>query len=106
DVIRVGPRAPARLDDHRGIDRVCRLHDGERLLHVVDVESRDAIAALGGMIEELAKRNSGHRISLKTVRTISASRRRARGAEPRLYATYSGKTPLERRCSVQLTCWR
>ena len=38
----------------RRIDRVGSLHDGKPLLHVVDVESRHAVTALGGIILGIA----------------------------------------------------
>ena len=55
DVVGVLPRAAAGLDDHRAVGGLCGLHDRQPLLHVVDVEGRDAIAVLGGVIEKLAK---------------------------------------------------
>ena len=36
------------------------LHDGLDLLHVVDVEGADAVAVLGRVIEQWAKRDEGH----------------------------------------------
>ena len=53
EVIRIGARAAARLDDHRRIRLLCRLHDGEALLHIVDVEGRHAIAVFGGVVQKL-----------------------------------------------------
>ena len=38
-----------------------RLHDRETLLHVVDVEGRHAVAVVGGMVEQLAQGDAGHR---------------------------------------------
>jgi hypothetical protein len=40
--------------------RFRRLHDGEPLLHVVDVEGRHAVAVFGGVIEQLTKGDAGH----------------------------------------------
>ena len=37
-----------------------RLHDRQRLLHVVDVERRHAVAVLGRVIERLAQCDTGH----------------------------------------------
>jgi hypothetical protein len=45
--------AAAGLDDHRAVGPLGRLHDRQALLHIVDVEGRNAIAMLGGMIEKL-----------------------------------------------------
>jgi hypothetical protein len=36
------------VDDGR-INVVCRRHDRQRLLHIVDVEGRHALAVLGGI---------------------------------------------------------
>ena len=46
-------RAGRRLHDHRGIGLVRRFHDGAHLFQVVYVESRNAIAKLGGVIQQL-----------------------------------------------------
>ena len=46
--------ARAGLQDHRRADLVGGRHDGLHLLQVVDVESRDAVAVFGGMVEQLA----------------------------------------------------
>ena len=61
DIVGVGARAPRGLDDDGRIDGSRRLHDRKPLLHVVDVESRHAVAVLGGMIEQLPQRYSCHR---------------------------------------------
>jgi hypothetical protein len=37
-----------------------RLHNRQALLHVVDIKSRDAIAVLGRVVEQLPKCNTGH----------------------------------------------
>jgi hypothetical protein len=60
DVAGIGARATRRLHDHRRIAGLGRLHDGEPLLHVVDVEGRHAVAVFGGVIEQLAKGDAGH----------------------------------------------
>ena len=60
DVVGVGAGAARRLDDHRRVGGLGRLHDGEALLHVVDVEGRHAVAMLGGVVEQLAKGDAGH----------------------------------------------
>ena len=39
------------------------LHDGLDLLHVVDVEGGHAVAVLGGVIEQLSQRDTGHQKS-------------------------------------------
>jgi hypothetical protein len=61
DVVGVAARSAARLDDHRGIDRSRRADHGEALLHVVDVERRNAVAMLGGVVQQLSQCGSGHR---------------------------------------------
>src|SRR5262245_43757197 len=60
DVICVRSGATGGLDYDRRIDSAGRCHDGERLLHAVDVESGDAVAVLSGMLEELAERDACH----------------------------------------------
>ena len=60
DVAGIGAGAAARLQDDRRVGRLRRLHDGEALLHVVDVEGGHPVAVLGGMVEELAERDAGH----------------------------------------------
>ena len=52
-VLRKLPRAAAGLDDDRRFGFVGRAHDGLNLFHVVHVEGADAVAALGGLVEEL-----------------------------------------------------
>ncbi len=54
DVAGVRPRAAARLQDDRRVDRVGRLHDGQHLLHVVDVECGHAVAVFGGVVQQLS----------------------------------------------------
>ena len=60
DVVGIAARAARRLDDDRRIAGLGGLHDRKALLHVVDVEGRHAVAALGGVIQELAERDLGH----------------------------------------------
>ncbi len=60
DVVGIGAGAAARLNNDRGIGGGGRLHDRQALLHVVDVERRDAVAMLGRMVEQLTKGNAGH----------------------------------------------
>jgi adenylosuccinate synthase len=52
--------ACARLHDHRAVCLGSRLHDGLHLLEVVHVESGDAVAMLGGMVQKLAHRDECH----------------------------------------------
>ena len=59
-VVGVGAGAARRLDDDRRVTGLGRLHDGEALLHVVDVECRHAVTVFGGVIEQLAKGDAGH----------------------------------------------
>ena len=54
DVVGECPRTTAGLHNDRAVGLVRRLHDGQHLFHVVDVESRQAVAVLGGVIEQLA----------------------------------------------------
>ncbi|MCY1203348.1 hypothetical protein D9M72_148500 [compost metagenome] len=51
---RVLARAGRGLHDHRAVGLRSGFHDGLDLLQVVDVESRDAVAVLGGVVEQLA----------------------------------------------------
>ena len=60
DVVGVLARAAARLDDHRRVDRVGGRHGGQPLLHVVDVEGRNAVAVLGGVVEKLPESYACH----------------------------------------------
>ena len=60
DVVGVAPRAAGGLDDDRRVDRRGRIHDGQSLLHVVDVECRYAIAVFGSVIEQLSERDARH----------------------------------------------
>ncbi len=63
DVVGIGPRAAASLDDHRRIDRVRSLHDRQTLLHIVDIEGRNAVVVLGGVVQKLAKGDAGQDVS-------------------------------------------
>ena len=60
NVVGVAARATASLDNHRSIDLFGRFHDGQALLHVVNVEGGQAVVVFGGVIEQLSKRNAGH----------------------------------------------
>src|SRR5450759_4489318 len=51
DIVGVLARAAAGLDDHRRVLGGGGLHDGQALLHVVDVEGGHAVAVLGGVVE-------------------------------------------------------
>ena len=57
---RVFASPSARLHDDRAIGLGSRLHDGLHLLEVVHVESGDAVAMLGGMVQKLAHRDDCH----------------------------------------------
>jgi len=52
--------AGAGLQDDRRTGLLGRFHDGLHLLEVVDVEGRDAIAVVGGMVQQFAHGNEGH----------------------------------------------
>jgi ribosomal protein bL25 (Ctc-form) len=52
--------AAAGLDEDRRLRLFGGLHDGLDLLHVVDVESADAVTALQGFFEDLTTRNERH----------------------------------------------
>ena len=43
--------AGTRLHDHRRVGLIRRLHDGARLLKIVDIECRHAVTVLGGMVQ-------------------------------------------------------
>jgi hypothetical protein len=78
------------LDDDRGVGLVGGLHDGAHLLEVVDVERRDAVLMLGGVVQQLAHADQGHRNFLSVAVSVSRrgegigrrSRRRATRARP------------------------
>ncbi|SCY84387.1 hypothetical protein SAMN03159288_04618 [Rhizobium sp. NFACC06-2] len=50
----------AGLHDDRTIRAICRLHDGEHLLRVINVKRGNGVAIFGGMIEQLTKGNDSH----------------------------------------------
>jgi len=60
DVIGVGARTARGLDDDGRVDLVGRVHDRQRLLHVVDVEGRYAVIVLRRMVEQLTQRDPSH----------------------------------------------
>ena len=60
DVVGILARAARRLDDDRRIDSGGGFADGERLFHIVDVESGHAVAVFGGVIEQLTHCDAGH----------------------------------------------
>ena len=49
------------LQDHRAVGLLRRLHDGQDLFQVVDIESRHAVAVFGGVVQHLAQGNKSHR---------------------------------------------
>ena len=51
---RIFARAGRGLHDHRAVGLRRGFHDGLDLFQVVDVESRNAVAVLGGVVEQLA----------------------------------------------------
>jgi hypothetical protein len=61
DVVGIGAGAAARLEDHRRIRGVGGRHDGEPLLHVVQVECGHAVLVFSGVIEELPEGDACHR---------------------------------------------
>jgi hypothetical protein len=93
DVVGIGARAPRGLDDDGRINGGRRLHDGEALLHIVDIECRHAVAALGGMIQQLPQRNSRHR----SLRVIDRRMRVMRRSRPSASAQCSAARLLQRR---------
>ena len=60
EVLCIGPRAARGLENDRRIAGRSRFHHAEALFHIVDVESRNAIAIFGSMIEQLSQGNPGH----------------------------------------------
>ena len=60
DVVGVLAGAARGLDDHGRVGGVGGGHDGERLLHIVDVERGHAIALFGGVVEKLSKGDARH----------------------------------------------
>ncbi len=69
---RVGARARRSLQDHGTVHLVGRLHDGLHLLQVVDVEGRQAVVVLGGVVEQLAKGDEGHGVPWGVVLKIAS----------------------------------
>ena len=51
DVIGILARTAGCLDDDRRVDGIGRGHDGQRLFHVVDVESGHAVVVFGCVVE-------------------------------------------------------
>jgi hypothetical protein len=70
DVVRVGAGAATRLEDHRRVGGVGRRHDGEPLLHVVQVEGGHAVLVFSGVIEELPEGDACHRACLPVSRLV------------------------------------
>jgi hypothetical protein len=60
DVVGVGPRAARGLNDDRRVEAGGGVHDGERLLHVVDVEGRHAVVVFRRVVEQLTQRDASH----------------------------------------------
>ncbi len=60
EIVRIGAGAAARLDDDGALGLLGRVHNGEALLHIVDVEGGHAVAMLGGVIQKLPQGNSCH----------------------------------------------
>src|SRR5690606_30886611 len=59
-VLRVAAGPARGLHDHRRVGLARSLHDRLDLLHVVDVERREPVITLRGVIEELAHCDKGH----------------------------------------------
>jgi hypothetical protein len=57
---RILARAGAGLQDHRRAGFLRGRHHGLHLFEVVDVERRDAVAVLGGVVQQLAHGDEGH----------------------------------------------
>ncbi len=66
DVVGVGPRPAAGLDDDRGVDGLGRLHDRQALFHVVDVERRQAVVVLGRVVQQLPEGDARHGLGSRT----------------------------------------
>jgi hypothetical protein len=49
------------LEDHRALCFLRSSHDRLDLLHVVDIKSRNAVTAFGGMVQQLTHGDQGHR---------------------------------------------
>ena len=56
----IAARAGGALQDDRSVDRGSGLHDRLDLLHVVDVESRQAVMVFCRVIEQLSEGNDSH----------------------------------------------
>ena len=63
DIAGIGAGAARGLDDHGRVDRVGGFHDGEALLHVVDVKGRHAVVAFGRVVEQLPQGDFCHRFT-------------------------------------------
>jgi hypothetical protein len=59
----IGTGTGGTLQDHRAVGLVGGLHDGLDLFHVVDVESGQAVAIFGGVVEQLTQGNQSHLVS-------------------------------------------
>ena len=57
DIASIITRTPTGLNNHRRIDTISRLQNGQALFHIVNVKGRNAIAMLGSVIKKLAKGN-------------------------------------------------
>jgi hypothetical protein len=62
----------AGLQDHRRADFVGGSHHGLHLFEVVDVESRNAVAVGGGVVEQFAHGNERHEIPLRVQITVES----------------------------------
>src|SRR5690606_15610397 len=60
DVVGVGAGPARGLDDDRRVDGVGGLHDGQALLHVVDVVGGQAVVVLRRVVEQLSQRDARH----------------------------------------------
>jgi hypothetical protein len=60
DVVGIGTRTPAGLQDHRRTGFIGRGHDCQALFHVGHVEGGDGVTVLGGVIQKLSKGDAGH----------------------------------------------
>ncbi|MCY1522187.1 hypothetical protein D9M68_570320 [compost metagenome] len=67
------------LHDHRGVGLVGRFHDGAHLFQVVDVESRNAVAEFGGVVQHLAHADECHGVSVSRVGGLSDCKACRRG---------------------------
>ncbi len=92
-VVCILARAAAGLDDDRRIELVGRCHDGQALLHIVDVEGRQAVIVFGGVVEKLSKRDASH--DPIPLPIFQCARRGARAATPGNFrpSSHSRKAP-------------